>query len=1180
MGSTEADSLHVAGIGASAGGLSALKTLLSSLTTGTGTAWVIVVHLAPDHESQLADLLQASTVLPVRQVAATVPLVADRVYVIPPNANLEAIDTHLRVTPLEPVRLQRAPIDRFFRTLARVHDGSAVAVVLTGEGSDGSLGLRCVREAGGLVIAQAPDEAEAPSMPRSAIATGLVDQVLPLAQIPDAVLRFCRTIPALQLPEATEEPDWAVDVRELVRAHTTTDVDHYTPRHLAERVRRRMKLHGHKALRSYLGLLRTDAGEAQGLFKDLLLNITEFFRADVFDRLEQKLIPLLLRHHAAVRRPLRLWSIGCSTGEEAYSLAILLLEHAEQRRIALDFQIFATDQERDAVLRARAGLYPEGIASYVRPDRLERFFQREDHHYRVGRQVHDRVVFAVHHLLKDPPFIRLDLIVCRHMLGDFERSVQREALEIFHHALKPDGQLVIAETEVLADNELFEAVAGQPGVFRRAPLPLQAKRSKAVGAAPAGVGALGTDQYFRIVHQRLRERLAPPSVLIDERNDIVHYSSGAGHYVRMPGGVPTSNLFALVGEPLRTRLRDALDDARGAGKSSKSAPVLLEADGTQRTVVLEVLPAPELDRSALVVFHDAARGAAASAEDLITAVNAFDVGTDASTEELQLANEELQSTNEELRFVMRELETAKHELQGMNDALAAIDEENRRRLSEVTELSRDLQRLLESTGVPTLFLDRDLQIVRFTPQIEGLFRVRESDRGRPLAHVQSRFEYGDIARLAREVLDALAPIEREVKADDGRCFLVRALIYRSDAALVDGVVMTFVDISQRKRAEIALREANRRKDEFLATLAHELRNPLAPIRTGLELLETAKHDATMIGRIQRTMLRQTNQLVRIVDDLMDVARVSGGRLRLRTARTDIAEVVEDAVAAARPFIEEAGHSLSVDVAAGPLLVNGDAARLIQVLVNLLNNAAKYTPRGGQIALRVSRTDEHLNIAIADSGVGIAAENLPHVFELFYSDSPEHVQLHSSGLGVGLTLARSLIEMQGGTLTARSEGLGRGSEFVIRLPAAAPAPAARGEDAAARDAAASPAEPQRVLIVDDNVDAAETLAMLIATASTNEVRVANSGSEALRAAAEFRPDIALLDIGMPGMDGFELARRLREQEWGKRVTLVALTGWGQDEDKRRTKSAGFDHHFVKPADHDALQALLRQSAGRS
>ncbi|MGE3772829.1 MAG: ATP-binding protein, partial [Gammaproteobacteria bacterium] len=415
---------------------------------------------------------------------------------------------------------------------------------------------------------------------------------------------------------------------------------------------------------------------------------------------------------------------------------------------------------------------------------------------------------------------------------------------------------------------------------------------------------------------------------------------------------------------------------------------------------------------------------------------------------------------------------------------------------------------------------------------------------------------------------------------DGRCFLDRALIYRSEAAVVDGVVMTFVDISHRKRAELALREASRRKDEFLATLAHELRNPLAPIRSGIELLETAKHDASKVDQIRRTMMRQTNQLVRIVDDLMDVARVSGGRLRLRTARTDLADVVEDAVSAARPFIEEAGHSLSVDVPAGPLHVNGDAARLIQVLVNLLNNAAKYTPRGGRIALRVSPTDEYVSITIADSGVGIARENLPHVFDLFYSDSPEHVQLHHSGLGVGLTLARSLIEMQGGTITARSEGLGRGSEFVIRLPVAAPADATRGNEAPAADAASSAAEPHRVLIVDDNVDAAETLAMLIGTASANEVRVANSGQEALRAAAEFRPDIALLDIGMPGMDGFELARRLREQEWGKRVTLVALTGWCQDEDKRRTKSAGFDHHFVKPADHEALQALLRRPAGRS
>ncbi len=500
---------------------------------------------------------------------------------------------------------------------------------------------------------------------------------------------------------------------------------------------------------------------------------------------------------------------------------------------------------------------------------------------------------------------------------------------------------------------------------------------------------------------------------------------------------------------------------------------------------------------------------------------------------------------------------------------ATLTIENRR-AAEFARLSGDLRNLLEYTGIATLFVDRELRIVRLTSHLGELFEIRDIDVGRPLADLIPALEYPGLADDARRTLDHLTTVDREVRGTAGRWYLMRMLPYKLATERVEGAVLTFIDITERKRAEQELRDADRRKDEFLALLAHELRNPLAPIVTGIDLLREAKDNPQMLEQVTATMSRQAKQLVRLVDDLLELSRVSGGRLRLRKSRVPLRDVVRDAVASVRPIIERQRHELLVKLSEEPIELEADSARLMQVFANLLNNAAHYTPEGGRIAIEAAREGREAVVTVTDNGIGIAAPAIVRIFEMFYQGD-EGRPMRGGGLGIGLTLARSLVEMHGGTITAMSAGSDRGSEFKVRLPVAEQrAVGERSEQKAAPDRALGG---HRVLIVDDNTDAARTLGMLVETLGHNEVHVANSGSEALRIAEERRPDIVLLDLKMPGMDGYEVARRLRSASWGRDLMLVAVTGWTLEDHRRRSRDAGFDRHLTKPADVAALAAVL-------
>jgi PAS domain S-box-containing protein len=667
------------------------------------------------------------------------------------------------------------------------------------------------------------------------------------------------------------------------------------------------------------------------------------------------------------------------------------------------------------------------------------------------------------------------------------------------------------------------------------------------------------------------ESYVPPNVLINADNDVVYFSSNAAQYLRIPGGTLTHDLTRLFNEPLRSQLLESLCQIQQGRETWNSQPLEVPTEHGIRRITLRV---KQLQSGLKLVVmddrHSAAPGDATGADEHVAPVG--ETHSRGNGSGLPAASR-IGAASEQLRQVQEELATSHEELQAVGEELVTLEQENQRRVHELTQVSMDLQHLLASTGIATLFLDRELRIVRFTPLLGAMFGLRLPSTAGPVTDFTLLARYDEFEADARQVLHKLEPLEREVAGDQGRWYLSRLLPYRIESGQVEGVVLSLIDITERKRAEQALLNANRNKDQFLAVLAHELRNPLAPISAGVEVLKAASHDPATVEHTAQTMGRQTRQLVRLVEDLLEVSRISGGKLQLRTAPLDLREVIQDAIAGAQASIEGAGHTLEVDIPAQAVCVNGDAARLVQVLSNLLNNAVRYTPRPGKISVSAALEEGQVVVAVKDTGVGISGDALEDVFQMFYQGREGAER--GAGLGIGLTLAKTLVEMHGGSISVHSGGEDQGSEFKVQLPLATPAEPARASAPEERNQASPPVD-HRILIIDDNVDAAETLCTLMKSLGQQEVYTASSGAQALQSAPELHPDIVLLDLMMPGMDGFEVARRIRRESWGKQLLLVALSGWGHEEHRRRTKEAGFDRHVTKPADLAAIRAVLREA----
>jgi two-component system, chemotaxis family, CheB/CheR fusion protein len=832
-----ASSLYVVGLGASAGGIAALREFFAH-AVDTHVAYCVVLHLSPDHASELAQVLQHGTALAVEQVRGPVEVQAGRVYVIPPNCRLTLEEDTLRIDAAT-AEERRAAVDTFFASLADARGTRCAAAVLSGTGRDGSSGLKRVKEHGGLTLAQTPHSAEYAQMPEHAIATGLVDVVAAPGDMPRFISRYQQRLDTVDLHEgvAAEEDAAAIrDVLNVLRSRTGHDFSSYKTPTLLRRIRRRALLREAESLLDYAAVMRSTPGEAPALMNELLISVTRFFRdPEAYATLAQIAIPQLFRD----KRPqdhVRVWVSACATGEEAYSLAMLLAEQAALSEKAPRVQVFATDLDAAAVATARIGLYSEAEVAAVGDERLRRFFFAEPGGFRVRRELREMILFAPHNVIRDPPFSHMDLIACRNLLIYLNRSAQEQVLATFHFALRPGGYLWVGASEsadvkeslfVLLDKgaHLYEA---RTATTRLA----AAYRDPMARSAPPQPEDWFSGVPVGLLHQRLLEAYSPPSVVIGDDFRVVHMSERAGRYMAVTGGEPSRNLLTLLRPELRGDVRAAAQQAMRSRAPAEVRDLTVEIDG--RTTRLAIVVRPVLRQGEpprglfLVLFEEDGREIAtppavslptrpdssAGLEDELAHVRAELRSTveqyETQQEEAKAANEELQAMNEELRSAAEELESGKEELQSVNEELITVNEELRVKVNELAQTNADFQNLIAATEIGTIFLDTDLRIKFSTPSARAVFNLQDSDIGRPLSDITNQLLSDTLHEDVRTVVANLAVIDRQIAARDGRWYLVRVRPYRTGELSVSGVVITFHDISQQHAAETQAREGEER----------------------------------------------------------------------------------------------------------------------------------------------------------------------------------------------------------------------------------------------------------------------------------------------------------------------------------------------------------------------------------
>ena len=1509
----------IVGIGASAGGLEALERLFRTLPDRTGMAFVVVQHLSPDFKSLMDELLARHTGMAIHRVEDGMPVEPDSVYLIPPRKEMIVADGRLLLTDKAPQRDLSLPIDHFFRSLAQDAGARAVAIVLSGTGSDGSRGVRDVHDAGGLVIVQRPESAQFDGMPKSAEDTGVADLLLAPEEMPEhLVANAARVRDLVPLPSADLVPDGAGSIFRALRDEYGIDFSYYKPNTVGRRIERRQAMAQLPRLDDYAARLRNDPSERNALYRDLLIGVTRFFRdPEAFGHLERDVLPELLARRTEDDE-LRIWVAGCATGEEAYSLAILLDERMRLLSRRPNVKIFASDAHRASLETASAGVYREDQLADVTPSRLERYFVKRADGWHVSSDLRQMIVFTVHNVIRDAPFTRLDMITCRNLLIYFQQPVQKRVLSLFHFGLRTGGVLFLGPSEGTGDlGDEFEDLDGRWKIFRkrrdvrlpadmRQPLP-PALPGRAT-TLPQRTGS--PEQVLGFVYESLLERNLPDGVLIDDRRRLVHAFGNAARLLSIPKGRGTSDLLELVRPELRIPLAGALQRALEDRAAISHPPIRVELPGEAVRVRLTVEPIVNR-QSHVTHFHVSFAPAEPSAEDaappemaresdsgaLVTSLEAELALTrenlQATVEELETSNEELQASNEELVASNEELQSTNEELHSVNQELYTVNAEYQKKIQELTELTADMDGLLRSTDIGTIFLDENLCIRKFTPQIARTFDLLPQDVGRRIDSFSHNVRYAELTSSLESVLESGEPIEREVQDQHGSWFFLRILPYRARGH-VTGVVLSLIDVSLLKRAEARLEQmsaivqssedaivgidlagrvttwnqgaerlygyspdealdtpladllrpegddardaaddvppdalarmraglpaahevetrrrrkdgalvdvllscsairdessalvgmsvvardvsarkaaereqaertrltalraaialaladhenlqtslqrctevlvdhadaafariwlvddhaedvlvlrasaglythidgphgrvrvgelrigriaatrrphlgndvpndphtsdpewarreriiafagyplvvANRvvgvlamfgrkafplsliddlgaisyqigqsverkraedasrryaaelersnaelrdsvkrreeaeaearaavdRRDRFLAILSHELRNPLAAVLNAARLLERAGSNERVRQQAQGAIGRQSRQMARLLDDLLDVSRITRNKIEIRKQVIDLGTAVREACELVRPMIHSREHRLTVDLPEQPVYVNGDPARVQQIAINLLTNAAKYTPPGGAITLTVRHVEASAELRVRDSGPGIPLEMRDKVFDLFFQ-LEDSVGRSDGGMGVGLTLVRSLIGLHGGTI-AIEDAAGGGTVFVVHLPLAPepPRPVAMQGHGNVLDGL-------HVLVVEDNPDIRTTTVGLLRDFGC-VVDSAEDGLSGLAALDRAIPDVALVDIGMPGLDGYEVARRIRARPDTRRLRVIALTGFGQEDDRHRAIEAGFDAHLVKPIDFEQLAKVVAQA----
>jgi two-component system, chemotaxis family, CheB/CheR fusion protein len=848
-GPTTEVAFPVVAVGASAGGLEAFEAFFKAMPSDSGMAFVLVAHLDPTHVSLLPELVQKSTKMSVSQIRNGMKMKPNAVYVIPPNKDLNVLNGILHLTELSQPRGSNLPIDNFFRSLAQDQGANAICIILSGTGTDGTLGLKAIKGAVGMVMVQEEASAKYDGMPRSAIGTGLADYVLSPENMPSELVKYTKRAIGKSRPRIVPAegptPDALQKIFIILRTRTDHDFSLYKKNTIFRRIERRMNVHQIDDISEYVRYLRDSDREVDILFKELLIGVTNFFRdSDAFDTLQKKVLPKLL-----IGKPddytLRVWVPGCSTGEEAYSVAIILHECMESAR-HFNLQVFGTDIDEDSINAARAGLYPASILADVGPDRLKRYFVKEDDgQYRIKKIIREMLVFAPQNIIKDPPFTKLDLLCCRNLLIYLGPELQRRLLPIFHYSLKQDGILFLGTSETIGQaSDLFAIRSKKWKIFQskpsgtvRTPLDFPAPLSSPEDVSdrptiPETVKKAEELSVLQLVETILAKSEMPPCIVIDDAFNLVYVHGKMGKFLEPAQGKASVNALKMARQGVKAELASAVRKVSLHKQEVVLTDLCVEHNGS--SICFELLAKPILEQGPLrglmlVMFQEISNATKSSKaaqkpkrgrrpgknveelarelqytkENLQTTIEELET----SNEELKSTNEELQSTNEELQSTNEEMETSKEELQSLNEESATVNAELQSRIDELSNTNDDMKNLLDSTAIATLFLDTNLCIRRFTPKVIDIIPLAGTDSGRPIMHFATSLSNTDLTEYGRKVLEDLAVREAEVESKDGVVYAMKARPYRTINNVIDGVVVTFEDITARKRVEEELRES-------------------------------------------------------------------------------------------------------------------------------------------------------------------------------------------------------------------------------------------------------------------------------------------------------------------------------------------------------------------------------------
>ncbi|MEP0874014.1 ATP-binding protein [Trichocoleus desertorum AS-A10] len=1389
----------IVGVAASAGGLEAFTQLLSHLPTDTGMAFVLIQHLAPDHESLLTEILARTTQLPVREVQDGTGVEPNQVYVIPPNTKMVLSEGVLQLSPREKVLGKYMPGDAFFASLAADRGHKAIAVVLSGGDGDGSVGLKAIKAAGGITFAQCEATAQFNSMPNTAVATGNVDFVLPPAKIAEELANLSRNpiMARLMTPILTDllpQPaDALATIFALLQSKTGVDFSRYKANTVDRRIQRRMLLYKLERLEDYVTYLQVHPAEIKALYEEILIHVTSFFRdPEAFELLKKRVFPAITQNKSN-DRSIRIWIAGCSTGEEVYSIAICLLEFLADQNIQPLIQIFATDISDVAIDKARAGIYTENQMVDVSAARRCRFFYAlEGDRFQISKAVRELCVFAHQNLGSDPPFCNLDLVSCRNVLIYLGDALQKQIMPIFHYSLNPTGFLLLGNSESTGQaSDLFTLVEKKHKLYTRKPAATRSPLSFAPSRHPIAKVSDRTSQVLagrpplpapteefdldQKVDHLIANHYAPVGAVLDHKMQVLQLRGEVDRYLKLVSGVVNLNLFNLVRDGLLVELRAAVYQAQRQEMPITRNGLRLEEGDRSRVVNLQVIPFKvpiAEERRFLVLFEDAPptsppnslnsdipQGAleqenarlrqeldAANQERAATQeyLQAIIQEQEHTNQDLKVANEEILSSNEELQSTNEELETAKEEIQATNEELSTTNEELRSRNAEMHQVNNDLTNLLASINIPILMLTHDLRVRRFTPMAQRLFNFIPTDTGRPLSDIRTNLQVPDLDQLILEVLETLSVKELEVQTQEGYWYMLRIRPYRTTENQIDGVVLVLLDINALKRSASTLeaarnyaeaivetvqvpllvlesdfrvtqanrafyktfqmvppetvqvllfdlgnghwnipglqalledilindtslqnfevkhdferigpkvmllngwkivqdREAqqillsvediterkqfeaersqllnqeqsarqeaeaaNRAKDEFLSNLSHELRNPLNTMLGWAQVLRNRQLDQSTVTRALEVIERSARSQSQLIEDMLDISRITSGKLHLKTQSLDLASVVGGAIESVQLTAE--GKAIQIMSQLNAATILGDRGRLQQVLWNLLANAIKFTPSGGQVEIKLAPVQAYAEIQISDTGQGIEAELLPYVFERFRQGDASTTK-GSQGLGLGLAIVRHIVELHGGTVQAESAGKGQGTTITVRLPLQTTVPF--GNPVTSPEAHLMPleltssscseptvAEPSaainqevlslaglHVLVVDDEVDILDLMKYLLEGVGAQVVGV-TSVKEAISVLVAYPSgyDVLLADIGMPEEDGFSLIRQVRglDAASGGQIPAAAITAYVSDRERQQALDAGFQMHLAKPVDSTQLISMVASLAGR-